>query len=204
MNKLTPAAIIAANEVNSETAWLLLLEIILPNEPDEPIRVVQNNEDIQWNDQLWQAFPFKLAELKQDSKGTLSSLAVDVDNTTRDLEYYLQHGMGGANAKVILRCVLSTALEDTTPVFEEFFSVKHTVVTENHVRFTLGNAYSSQARRPYERFMKGHCPFKYKGIKCAATSSEPTCSHTYGDCKARGNAKRFGGFTGIPQGGLYV
>lgn len=203
MKKLSPFAIVQSNKVDSDSVWLLLLEIILPNDPD-PIRVVHNNEDVDWNGQLWQAFPFTLSEGKSDDKGSLPSLYIDVDNTTRDLEYYLKQGNGGAGAKVVLRCVLSTALDNLEPEFEEYYAVKNTTVTAQTVRFNLGNAYPQKARRPWRRAMKNTCPFKYKGIVCAATSNFTSCNHTLADCKARKNSARFGGFTGIPQGGLYV
>ena len=201
--KLSQAAILAANKVNSESAWLLILEIILPNDPDH-IYLVRNNEDIVWNGQLWQAFPFNVSEGKSEAQGSASTLNIDVDNTTSDLEYYLQRGSGGANARVILRCVISTALDNPEPEFEEYYSVTSTVVTEKAVRFTLGNAYPTRARRPWDRYMKNNCPFKYKGVRCGATSKLPSCNHTLGDCRKRNNSKRFGGFPGIPQGGLYI
>lgn len=203
MLTLSPAAIAAANKIRSETAWLLLLEIVLQNDPDH-IYLVYNNEDILWDGQTWQAFPFTLAEGKSDDKGTIPTLNIDVDNTTRDLEYYLQRGGGGTGGRVILRCVLSTALDNTEPEFEEYYSVKNTTVTEQAIRFTLGSAYPTQSRRPWGRYMKNSCPFKYKGLKCAAVSDLPSCNHTLSDCRARNNSKRFGGFAGIPQGGLYV
>ena len=200
---LSPAAIAAANKINSEDPWLPLLEIILPNDPDH-IYLVRNNEDILWNGQTWQAFPFDITETKSDDKGTLASLSIEVDNTSRDLEYYLQRGQGGTDGRVIFRCVCAASLDSTEPDFEEYYSVKSTTVTEKVIRFTLGSAYPTQSRRPWGRYMKNSCPFKYKGLKCAATSELESCNHTLKDCRERNNSKRFGGFTGIPQGGLYL
>lgn len=203
MLKLSPAAILAANSICSDAAWVILLEIILPNDPDH-IYIARNNEDVLWNGQTWQAFPFEISEAKSDDKGTLPTLNVDVDNTTRDLEYYLQKGNGGTGGKVVLRCVLATEPESDIAEFEEYYSVKSTTVTEKAIRFSLGNAYPAQSRRPWDRYMKNYCPFKYKSTKCAATSTLTSCNHTLADCRKRGNSKRFGGFPGIPQGGLYV
>lgn len=201
--KLSGAAIVSANEIDSDSAWLALLEIIVPG-ADEHIYLVRNNEDIHWNGQLWQSFPFTISDTKRDNKGTLSNITIDVDNTTRDLEYYLNTGSGGAGARVILRCVRSDDLTVKEADFEEYFTVKSTTVTESKVSFALGNAYSTKSRRPWRRYMKSTCPFKYKGLRCGATSDLVSCNHTLGDCRKRNNSKRFGGFPGIPQGGLYV
>lgn len=104
---LSSAAVACANKVDGDGAYLALLEIIIPGEA-EHIYLVRNNEDIYWRDQLWQAFPFTLSDRKGDNKGTLSNITIDVDNSTRDLEYYLNQGGGGAGSKVILRCVRSS------------------------------------------------------------------------------------------------
>lgn len=200
---LSSAAVMAANSIDAGGAWLALLEIIIPNET-EHIYLVCNNENIYWHDQLWQAFPFTLSDHKRDNKGTLSNLTVDVDNTSRDLEYYLNRGGGGTGAKVILRCVRSDDLTAEEADFEEYFTVKSTTVTEQKVSFTLGNAYATKSRRPWRRYMKNTCPFKYKSVRCGCTSSKTSCNHTLTDCRERGNSKRFGGFPGIPQGGLYA
>ena len=200
---LSSAAVACANKVDGDGAYLALLEIIIPGEA-EHIYLVRNNEDIYWRNQLWQAFPFTLSDRKDDNKGTLSNITIDVDNSTRDLEYYLNQGGGGAGSKVILRCVRSDDLTATEADFEEYFSVKSTTVTESKVSFSLGNAYSTKSRRPWRRYLKNTCPFKYKSVRCGCTSSLATCNHTLADCRERGNSKRFGAFPGIQQGGVYV
>lgn len=203
-NVIPAAAIASANEINSDTAWIALLEVIFDSAEDDRIRVCRNNEDIVWNGKKWVAFPFSISENKVDDKGTLSNLTLEVDNTSRDLEYYLNKYAGGSGCQVILRVVRSDDLSCVVPDVEEYFSVKATTVNESKVSFTLGNAYPAKSRRPYRRYMKNNCPFKYKGVMCGATSELANCNHTLSDCRARKNSTRFGGFPGIPQGGLYV
>jgi hypothetical protein len=43
------------------------------------------------------------------------------------------------------------------------------------------------------------CRFRYKGPQCQATSSLPTCGRTLGDCIARNNQPRYGGFPFAPK-----
>lgn len=203
-NIIPVAAIAAANEINSDSAWIALLEVVFDEDEDDRIRVCRNNENIVWGGKTWVAFPFTLGETKIDDKGSLSNLTVDVDNTGRELDYYLNKYAGGSGCRVILRVVRSDDLSYPVPDVEEFFCVKATTVNENKVTFTLGNAYPAKSRRPYRRYMKNNCPFKYKGVMCGASSSYASCNHTLKDCRARGNSTRFGGFPGIPQGGLYV
>lgn len=203
--KLSTLAKLAKNELCSGTAFLILLKIELPGlEAEDNIHVVANTEDIYWCDQLYQAFPFQIGTVKEDGSGSIPSVELKVDNTTRDIEYWLNHGGGGVNAKVTLYVVLSTALDNPVPELQEVYSVTDATASEQWVTFSLGNSYPSQARRPWDTYKKNNCAFRYKGPECACTSDLEGCNHTLADCRARGNSKRFGGFPGIDQGGLYV
>ncbi|PWM78780.1 MAG: hypothetical protein DBY32_04720 [Phascolarctobacterium sp.] len=202
-HKLSTLAVIAKNELASDTPFIILLEIQLAGD-DESIYICRNNEDVVWNGQLWQAFPFDLGEVKEDGTGSLPSIDLSVDNTGRALDYYLNQGGGGVNSRIILRVVIPSEDIPAEAEIEEIYSVTSTTVTEQYVKFSLGNAYPAQSRRPIGVYKKNACPFKYKGVECAATSDLPDCDHTLTACRERGNSKRFGGFAGIPQGGLYV
>lgn len=202
-HRLSTLAKIAKNDIASDTPFIVLLEIKLKGD-DESIYICHNNEDVMWNGQLWQAFPFELGEVKEDGTGSLPSIDLSVDNTGRALDYYLNQGDGGVQSTVILRVVIPSDEVPGVAEIEEIFSVEDTTVTEQYVKFSLGNAYPASNRRPVGVYKKNACPYKYKGVECACTSELTDCDHTLTACRARGNSKRFGGFAGIPQGGLYV
>lgn len=202
-HRLSTLAKIAKNDIASDTPFIVLLEITLKGD-DESIYICHNNEDVMWNGQLWQAFPFELGEVKEDGTGSLPSIDLSVDNTGRALDYYLNQGDGGVQSTVILRVVIPSDEVPGVAEIEEIFSVEDTTVTEQYVKFSLGNAYPASSRRPVGVYKKNACPYKYKGVECACTSELTDCDHTLTACRARGNSKRFGGFAGIPQGGLYV
>ena len=202
-HRLSTLAKIAKNDIASDTPFIVLLEIKLKGD-DESIYICHNNEDVMWNGQLWQAFPFELGEVKEDGTGSLPSIDLSVDNTGRALDYYLNQGDGGVQSTVILRVVIPSDEVPGVAEIEEIFSVEDTTVTEQYVKFSPGNAYPASSRRPVGVYKKNACPYKYKGVECACTSELTDCDHTLTACRARGNSKRFGGFAGIPQGGLYV
>lgn len=202
-HRLSTLAKIAKNDIASDTPFIVLLEIKLKGD-DESIYICHNNEDVMWNGQLWQAFPFELGEVKEDGTGSLPSIDLSVDNTGRALDYYLNQGDGGVQSTVILRVVIPSDEVPGVAEIEEIFSVEDTTVTEQYVKFSLGNAYPASSRRPVGVYKKNACPYKYKGVECACTSELTDCDHTLTACRGRGNSKRFGGFAGIPQGGLYV
>lgn len=198
---LPSSAIIAANAVSTDNVWLLLLEIQFG---EETIRICRNTESVSWRGHIWEAFPFTISDTKTDNKGSLSNVTIEVDNTTREIEYYLNNANGGTGSDIVLYVVRFDGLEGAEADLEEHFSVKATNVNDAKVIFTLGNSYNTRQRRPWRRYMKNSCPFKYKGVECGCNSELATCNHTLSACRERGNSTRFGGFPGIPQGGSYV
>lgn len=206
MLNLSQAAIIEKNQIASDNAWLILLEITIPIENSSPLvlRLVRNTESISWNGQSWTAFPFELDAPKQNSNGELPNFTIRVSNVTRTVEGYLEQAGGGVGANVRLMVVLSKHLDVTTPELDEEFSVQSVSYDESWVSFVLTGAVNLFRRVPLRRYLKSFCPYKYKGAECKSTSFYTTCDKSYAACKERGNTARFGGEPGIPQGGLYV
>jgi phage-related protein len=192
------------NKLHTDSAFIVLARIVPPVSTGvSEICIAHNNEDVTWNDKLYQAFPFGIGDSKSDNTGSEPSIEFKVSNVSRTLTYLLEQSGGGVGSTVYIYVVNTKALTGD-PELEEQYTVGKTSVDENWVTFTLGAGYSLRTRRPFYRYMKNSCPFKYKGVRCACTSSEATCRHTLADCRSRGNSKRYGGFPGIDQKGLYL
>ena len=206
MLTLSQAAIYEKNKIESFNAWLILLEITIPVENEAPVvlRLVRNTDGIIWNGLEWTAFPFEIEPPKQSSKGEMPNFTIRVSNVTRTIEAYLEQAGGGVGAEVRIMVVLSEHLELTTPELDEIFSVQSVSYDENFVSFVLTGAVNLFKRVPQRRYLKNFCPFQYKGPECKSKSGCETCNKSYSDCRIRGNAERFGGEPGIPQGGIYV
>lgn len=203
MIDLSEIAKIDKNQLASDGIFLVLLKIDVPG-LDVPICLVRNTEDIEWQSQRWIAFPFELGEIEEDSQGSLPSVQLRVSNVSRAMQAYIEGGSGGVNSEVTLYVVHSKNLASPLAEVEEFFSVTNTTATAEWVTFTLGTSYPAGSRRPFWRYMKNHCPFKYKSIECGSLSSLPTCPKTLTGCRERNNSVRFGGEPAIPQGGIYL
>lgn len=191
------------NKLNTDSVFILLLELDMPIDGVDPIRVCYNNEDVEWNGNVWQAFPLQIAECSEDATGSYPSFEIKIDNTSRALTYYLEASNGGNGGKIILYVVNSKNLESTTPEVEEHYEIMKTDVNEQWVTATVGTSYSPNSRRPLGRYLKNGCRFKYKDSRCKCTSSLTDCNHSLSDCRARGNSTRYGGFPGIDMGGFY-
>lgn len=204
MLSLSSIAISEKNKMNTDSVFILLLELQVPIDGVEPIRVCYNTEDITWNGHTWIAFPMEIAACEEDSTGSYPSFEIKLDNTSRSLTYYVEKSNGANDGKIILRVVNSKNINNTTPELEEIYEITGCNVDQNFVTLTVGPSYSPDSRRPIYRYLKNGCRFVYKDARCGASSTYTSCSHTLADCRLRNNSERFGGFPGIDQGGVYI
>lgn len=199
MLSITAVSQKAKNKLSTGSALLVILDIMLPN---NPVHLVYNNEDITWKGTLYQAFPMRIGNATEDSTGSDPALKLEVDNVGREFQYWIEEAKGGNGTEVILRIVNSENLNGEADL-EEFYIVTQCKVNEKTVTFTLGSGYSSRSRCPCDRYMKNACRYKYKGLRCGYNGKLATCNHTLSDCRKHNNSKRFGGFVGIDQNGVY-
>ena len=206
MLSLSAVAQAEKNKMSTDGVFVLLLELNLPMADVDPIRVCHNTEDIQWNGVVWQAFPFELGKISEDKSGSVPSFEIKIDNTSQALTYYVEASNGANNGEIIFYVVNTKALDTDKAEVEEHYRITKLTVTEQWVTATLGIAYSPHSRRPEGRYMKNNCRYKeFGGPQCGYTGTEyTTCSRTLADCRKRGMSKRFGGFPGLDQGGIYV
>lgn len=206
MLSLSAAAILEKNKLASDGAWLILLEVQVPD--GTVLRFARNTEDVSWNGETWVAFPFELSVMGEEAKGEIPKVSIQVSNVTRAVQPYLESSGGGVGSTAIIRVVHSGHLDMTTPELEELYSVTGVKVDAQWVTFTLGIEYPTTSRRPSRRNLKNFCPFRYGSVECgvsaAALAAYPACGKTLADCRERDNSTRYGGEPSIPQGGLYA
>ena len=204
MNNLSPAVILEKNKIANDQPFLALLEIQIPHIP-EPIRIVHNNEDIEWpsgTGNIWQAVPFQIDEVTEDGK-EISQINVKVCNVDRTVSQYLEASSGATGTCVTFRLVHAAHLDLTEPELEEDFSVIKAVADMNWATFTIGPDFYTNQRVPWDVYLKDYCPYHFKDLECTYNGAETTCNHTLTRCRALNNSKRFGGEASLIPGGFY-
>jgi lambda family phage minor tail protein L len=206
MLSLSAVAKAEKNKMNTDSVFIILIELDVPLDGVDPIRICYNTEDITWNGVLWQAFPVEIGEITEDKSGSIPSFDIKVCNISQALTYYIEESNGANNGDLIIRVVNTKALDSTTPELEEEYRVTKVAVNEQWATMTVGTSYSPHSRRPLDRYIKNNCRYRtFKGVECGCTNASFTdCDRTLTSCRARGNSNRFGGFPGIDQGGVYV
>jgi phage-related protein len=200
---LSAVAALEKNKIATTNAFLILIEVQFDG---ITIRVVNNNQDVEWpagSGQIWTAFPFRLGDITEDSRGEFPSWQLKISNVTKTMERYLEQYKGGTDVKVILRVVMSEHLDLAEPVMYETFSVENTSSDALWSMFNLGPAFSTKRRFPPETYRKNFCQFKFKGIRCGYNGSAAECNKTLKRCRELGNSVRFGGEPGISGEGAY-
>lgn len=205
MLNLSAGAIARKNNLAEDSCWLALLEIQIPG---ATLYLTNNNENVTWNGQVWQPFPFDLDPLRENSGTEVPVATIRVSNVTRDVLYYLEQAGGEIDFPVIIRVVNSEVLGGTDPELELEYVCKRIQYDATWVSFTLAGSQHVARRTPERRYMKDACPYAYGLIECGVSSATitayPTCAKTLAQCRERSNSKRFGGEPGIPTGGFYV
>ena len=188
------------NKLSTDSCFLVLLEIRLSG---GTVYICYNNENIVWKGRLYQAFPFEIGETSEDSDGSDPNISLKVSNVAQSMQWYVEDSGGGVGTEIVLRVVNSKNMNGN-PDLEEVYNVLSCKVNEQWIEFTLGNDYSAKTRRPLDRYMKNNCRFAYKGVRCGYNGNKATCDHTLADCREHNNSKRYGGYPGIDQKGVYA
>ncbi len=211
MLPLSSEAIEEKNKLSSSGSWLILLNLTL-SDNETVIRLVRNTgtSDVVWNGNAYQNFPFEVDEIKEESGGEHSVLNVRVSNVAKSLMVYLEDEKGLVGCSLDLYVVHSDHLDLSTPEVDESFIVTKTSADVMWVTFELSAANLFNVQFPDNRYMRNWCRFRFNypdgtDKRCGWTGSGfQTCEKTLSACGDRNNYARFGGFPGIPEGGLYT
>ncbi len=183
---------------NSDSVFLIALEIIIPGLPDS-IKVVANTEDVTWRDDNWQAFPFEMEEITETDSGEVPRVDIRVSNVSREMEFYLHEydrytKLNGHQPVICHIYVLNTLdLESGDPVVSHEFELIQPKTNPQWATFTLGASNPFNRRFPQRRMIPV-CGWKFKDARCRYSGSSRNCNKSFARCKQLNNTHRYGGF----------
>jgi phage-related protein len=172
-----------------------------------PIRIVNNEVDIDWTDpdtglvETWVAFPFEIDDMGEPARGELPQVVLKVSNVTRAVQGYVDQADGGVDAVVRLHAF--TPAETSTYISLRFI-VAGTSCDENWVTFSLSSFNMWRQTTPKNKCLKNNCSYQFKGVHCGYGGVELTCNRTLARCRELGNQNRFGGFPSIGYTGVKI
>ena len=194
------------NKIASANAWLVLLEIqFVDTDTGQVVEtkfVVNNNENITYNANVYEAFPFDI-KLKQEAGGV-----PEVELSAQDFQKVLLSKMnlysGATGSTVIMRIVNSDNLS-ADPELEEVFEIIDSSANDFGITFKLGAENILARRFPNSVQMRDRCRWRYKSADCAYVGVEPSCDLTLqgaNGCAFHNNSLHFGGYTCLKGTGI--
>jgi phage-related protein len=181
-------------------AWLWLTQIIVPGY--DTLRIARNNEDVVYGEDSFEKFNLEIGEQVFSSDGSIPRVALrifqDVNRVVEDMINETE-GALGAEVKLIRVCenYLSTPIKALEADYENLAAESDS----SWVTFLLGVPNPLTQRIPLEIYSSNRCqqatPSLFKGPACQYTGSDPSCTGTYEDCFAKGNAENWGGELGL-------
>ncbi|WP_345993768.1 DUF1833 family protein [Sulfurimonas sp. HSL-1716] len=209
MQTLSPVVKVEKNKLTTDSVFIILLEITIPGIA-ETIRIANNNEDVVWNSQTWQKFPFTIEEISESANAETSQFQIKASNVNNIIGEYVraydvyikQNGFDPIN--VTLSVVNSKDLDNTTPAYSHDLTLSSQNITNMEVSFTVSARDLFSKRIPFTRMLPNSCRFKFRSELCGYSGAETVCDKTLKRCTQLGNAPRYGGFPSIGNKGVSV
>lgn len=200
MLNIPPALLRAANKMDQDNPWLILLKIEISGV--DPFYIVNNNEDVVFDGNTYIAFGFTVIPPKENTKGEIPSIQLAIANATRTLQSYVEEYQGGVGGTVTMIIVNAGLLAENYAELTVTLQVLGCKSNAQWVTFTLGGVNPLNRKFPPDQYIAMHCRFRFKGPKCGYSGSAIDCNRTLDRCKELNNSSRFGGFIGLDGQGI--
>lgn len=221
MLSISPSVIAEKNKIVNDGVWILLLDLISPDNSIH-LRLARNTEDIIHNGETYQAFPFDLPTIPEDSNGRVSSAEIRVSNIDRLVQSYIEQDSNfcsGWDVKLSLMCTNITEQSDidTLDELSYTFKIKNVNCNKDYVSFSLGLPNPMRLQTPFQKysttscqrvFNQGGCYYSQYGV-----GGHTSCTGTVEQCKERFSANLtingnkvgypFNGKLGMTQNAIY-
>jgi lambda family phage minor tail protein L len=174
------------NALHTDSVVVVCLEIDIPATP--PVYITTNNEDVIFGGNTFIPFPFQLSELSTAAKGEVPEVQLQIDNTSRIIEAYLQlydqylkeHGLSGNNIELVLYVV--NTKDTSSAIMTEYFILTSFNTDSKWASFKVGASSPFTKRYPRRRIIQNFCAWKFKGDKCGYSGVGETCDKTLDSC----------------------
>lgn len=151
-----------------------------------------------YNGITYNPFPITFDAISENNAGQIDSMTVTIGNVSRLIQGYLET-LDLRGKKVTITTVWSNQLGDSDANIQDIYYIDSYSADQDETRFVLTTKFDVLGvQLPQRRFLRGHCPWKFKGTECGYAGGDSTCNKTKDDCKTnKDNYSRFGGFPSI-------
>ena len=193
-----------ANDQHDSSAWLLFLELAIPNTPT--VRIVQNNEDIIWQGHTYQAVGIENISV-DFARGEIPNIDITIPNVANIMSAYIEqyyayqfeNGVEGNEISVLISVTPHKLIQEDEncnaaySVTTQFVSAK---IKNKDCVITVGAFNIFNIPFPNMRITQS-CQWDFKSIYCGYSGDGQSCNKTLTQCRLYNNSSRFLGFMGV-------
>ena len=181
-------------------AWLWLVEITVPGQAVR--RITRNTENVVYDGSTFEAFNLQIGGQTFSGDGSIPRVTLQVfQDADRLIEDMINATEGALGAVVKLIRVNEKFLDIPVAALEADYDNLASQSDTEWITFTLGVPNPLTQRFPLRMYSSSACPWAtpmlFKGPECQYAGSDKSCTGTYKDCYAKGNAIHFGAELGL-------
>ena len=202
MPLVIPSALITEkNLLYSSGAFLELLRIEID---DDYVYIVNNNEDISWNGNVWSRWRFEPGDFSESQEGEVQSVPVKVSNIQGTLQGYIDQTTNKLIGNSVTYYLVHSDHLNDDAIITLNLSIIYIEADPLWVTFHLGAENFFLKRFPLNVFNRNVCRYshEFKGARCQYSGSEATCDGQFSTCISYGNQLNFGNCPALPGGGF--
>jgi phage-related protein len=159
----------AKHEIASIYPWLFTLDLTLTS--GVTYYFVHNDEDIVFQGHTYVSFPFQIEFPEINAEGAIPSWRINIDNSARALEPYLQEYRGLTDSRLVLRVINAGYLTEDYVDLETEVEIQETEADWNWVSFVCGGRNLFQETFPAYRYLANYCRWilmgKFRAHECS-------------------------------------
>lgn len=182
---------------------------------------MDSNGNLLATEQTYTGLPITRNNITNTIDGEISSVEVSIPNVDRTIEAIIQSNNYLRGSEIYILSTFADFLPSgsaytymgTTPdknaIMKEKLYIDGVSSNEEVVTFTCKPKFTvKNIVLPLRRYTR-ECSWIYGtttecGVAATTLAAKPTCNFTLASCIERNNSSRFGGFTSIPRGALYI
>ena len=222
---LTDVATARSRQLADQYPWIWLYEVEVPTTPPTRYRLTNYDRTIYFGASTqgvpleYTPFPCVQTDVEQSAEGDLPSLQLQVSNESLFIRSILEDYDGLVGQPIEIKLVHTLELDNPASALKFFGEIQSCRASLDRVTWTIGSRSLTAATIPGQRYIRGHCRFRYGDERCgydlnnsALAAAHPSCPKSLTACELRGDAEvaagldrqhpaRFGGWPGIPRQG---
>jgi phage-related protein len=214
-----------SRQLNEQYPWIWLYEVEVPTTPPTRYRLTNYDQTITFGQSSdgvpleYTPFPCVQTDVEQNAEGDLPQIQLQISNESLFIKSVLEDYDGLVGQPVVIKLVHTLELSNPNSALRFDGEIQACRASVDRVTWVIGSRSLTQAVIPGQRYIRGHCRFRYGDERCGydlnnttLATAHPSCPKTLDACELRGDAEvaaglerqhpaRFGGWPGIPRQG---